>query len=72
MDSDFLSGQIDVLRIAVIALCLQSADKTQFLRLFRDLHQHLQEDLLAHPISDQQLDGIACEARSFEALLLKA
>jgi hypothetical protein len=69
--SDFIAGQIDTQRTAILALFLQMPDKAGALAAFRQLHKRLQEDLLGRTVSDAQLEGLAAEARSLEELFEK-
>lgn len=69
MSEEFISGQLDAQRLAIMALVVQSRSKEQFLLIFRELYQRLQGDLLAHPIAENRLDGIAAEVLAIEQLL---
>lgn len=70
--NDFLSGQINALRVAIIALALQTPDRAKLLRTFQELSQHMLDELLAHPISEATLQGIAAESEALGAHLRQA
>lgn len=69
MNADFISGQIDVLRTAIAAMAIHAGKPTQFREEFRQLSQHMQDDMLSRDVSDDQLEGIAAERLALLGLL---
>ena len=66
---DFLSGQVDAQRVAIVTLAVLLGKPQLFLSAFRDLSTYMREELLAHPISEQQLDGMRAETIAIEQLI---
>jgi hypothetical protein len=66
---EFLKGQCDAQRIAIIALALELPDRTRFLSRFQDLRRKTQEDMIALSVTDQFLEGLDGESRAIETLL---
>lgn len=68
-ETDFETGQLDAHRIAILAIAMQMPDKEKLLRQFQELSQSLEAQLLARPVSDLRLSGLASERDAISSQL---